>query len=112
MTGGQGPTELFSDFAPFDPAATCIGCHRPVHHHAPGSARHPAFAGGITLPDGRFQQLAVVCNECIIEAVLIRCVWEARQRSGKPVTVRYIYQRIGTPEAAAELLRFIEGLHR
>jgi hypothetical protein len=112
MATGDGPQELFADTAPFDPEATCIGCRRPVRHTAPGPSRHPAFAGGIDLPDGRFRQLAIVCHECIEQATLERCVWESRRRSGNPAAVRYFYQNIGTLEARALLLAFVTGMRR
>ena len=112
MSQQQGPLECADDGAPFDATATCLGCRRPVHHHAPTPGRHAAFAGGIELPDGRYQQLAIVCDKCITEPILERCVWEARRRSGNPSQVRYHYQRVGTPEAQATLLAFVTGLHR
>lgn len=112
MAKDHGPTELFTDGAPFDPEATCIGCRRPVHHHAPGATRHPAFAGGIDLPDGRFHQLAIVCDQCVSQDVLERCIWESRRRAGRPSAVRYIYQRVGSPEAQAALVAFVAALRR
>ena len=112
MATSEGARELFSDAAPFDPEATCIGCRRPLRHSAPGAVRHPAFAGGIDLPDGRFHQLAIVCDECIAQATLERCIWESRRRSGNPSAVRYHFQQVGTPEARALLLEFVTGLRR